>query len=90
MVHICGHHDLSLLHALFTVRMLCDEPIPEFVPSIRVAALVVVAGSLQAPLLSDFGRFRLSLSVSLGALFFVSIAITLASSNRLATAGKGT
>ena len=90
MIHIRGHHDLSLLHAFFTVRMLGNKTIPELVPAVCVAALIVVAGSLQAPFLSDFGRFRLSLSVSLCALFFVNIAIAFASSDRLAAAGKGT
>lgn len=90
MIHIRGHHDLSLLHAFFTVRMLGNKTIPELVPAVCVAALIVVAGSLQAPLLSDLGRLRLSISVSFGTLFLVGTAIAFPSSNRLAAAGKGT
>ena len=90
MVHVCGHHDLSLLQTFFTIRMLGNEAIPELVPAVRIAALIVVASLLQAPLFSNLGRFRLSLSVSLGALFFVRIAKALTSSDRFAAAGKGT
>ena len=87
MVHVCGHHDLSLPHALFAVRMLCNEAVSQFPPPIRVASGICSAGSIQAPLLPNFGRFRLSLSVSLGALFFVGIAKALASSDRPSAAG---
>lgn len=38
VVDVCRHHDLPLLEALFTVRVLGDESISQFLPPIRVAA----------------------------------------------------
>lgn len=38
VIDVGRHHDLSLLEALFTIGVLGDESISQFLPPIRVAA----------------------------------------------------
>lgn len=85
VVDVCRHHDLSLLEALFAVRMLGDEAITQLLPSVRVTAGVRIACDLYALLLSPLGGLSLGIGVTFGTCLLVPIAVTVASWHRAVT-----
>lgn len=90
VVDVCRHHDLPLLEALFTIRVLCDEAITQLLPAVRVPARVRVACDLHALLLTPLGCLGLCLGVTPGACFLVASTVAVASRHRTVTAGVGT
>ena len=78
VVDVCRHHDLPLLEALFTVRVLCDEAITQLLPAVRVPARVRIARDLHALLLTPLGCLGLCLGVTLGACFLVAVTVAVA------------
>lgn len=89
VVDVCRHHDLPLLEALFTVRVLGDESISQFLPPIRVAARVRIARDLHALLLTPLCCLGLCLGVTPGACLLVAVAVTIAAKNRAVTSRVG-
>lgn len=78
VIDVGRHHDLSMLEALFAVRMLGDEAITQLLPAVRVAALVRVARLLHSAQLSLLGSARLRFSVAFlaGVLVALTVALT--------------
>lgn len=90
VVDVCRHHDLPLLEALFTVRVLGDESITQLLPSVRVPARVRIARDLHALLLTPLGCLGLCLGVTLGTCLFVTVTVAIAARHWAVTAGIST
>lgn len=90
VVDVCRHHDLSLLKALFTVRVLGDESITQLLPAVRVPARVRIARDLHALLLTPLGCLGLCLGVTPGACFLVAFTVAVATRHRAVTSWIGT
>lgn len=86
VVDVCRHHDLPLLEALFTVRVLGDETITQLLPAVRVPARVRIARDLHALLLTPLGCLSLCLGVTPGACFLVAFTVAVATRHGAVTA----
>lgn len=90
VVDVCRHHDLPLLEALFTVRVLGDESITQLLPAVRVPARVRIARDLHALLLTPLGCLGLCLGVTPGACFLVAFTVAVATRHGAVTSWIGT
>ena len=86
VIHIRCQSDFALLHTFFTIRMLSNETVTKFLPSVAITTLSGVPRTFQAESLSLFHHFCFTLPAS----FFVKFTILFRKCYWTMTAGIST